>query len=67
MYVNVILKAVWQFRDFPEYKVTKCKKVIKGNKLLMYNKRGFYINGRYLKRNEINQYLEKIPIEKCPF
>lgn len=27
MYVNVRFKVVWQFKENPEYKVTKCKKV----------------------------------------
>ena len=66
MYVNVRFEVLWQFRDSPEYKVTKCKKVIKGNKLLTY-RRGFFINGRYLKRKDINQYLEKIPKTEYPF
>ena len=70
MYVNVLFKVVWQFKENPEYKVTKCKKIIntKTNKMLIYNKRGFFINGRYLKRNEINSYLETIPKkEYSPF
>lgn len=70
MYVDVIFKVVWQFKENPEYKVTKCKRVIntKTGNLLTYNKRGFFIKDRYLKRNEINQYLEKIPkTDYCPF
>ena len=70
MYVNVRFKVVWQFKENPEYKVTKCKKVIntKTGNLLIYNKRGFFIKDRYLKRNEINTHLEKIPKkEYSPF
>ena len=69
MFVNVRFKAVWQFKEYPEYKVTRCKKVInaKTGTLLKYNSRGFFIKGRYYKRNEINQYLEKIPQMKTPF
>lgn len=63
MFVNVRFKAVWQFKDYPEYKVTRCKKIInsKTQTLLTYNKRGFFIKNRYLKRNEINKHLELIP------
>jgi len=67
--VNVSFKCFWQFRDQPHYKVTKCKKIIniKTGKLLKYHVRGFFINGKYLKRNELNQYLEPIPDGECPF
>tara|TARA_R110002051_G_C8669321_1_gene490163 strand:- start:560 stop:799 length:240 start_codon:yes stop_codon:yes gene_type:complete len=72
MYVNVRFKAIWQFKDFPHYKVTKDKKIInaKTETLLTYNQRGFYIMGKYLKRNQLNPYLEKIKkpkTEYCPF
>jgi len=67
--VTLTFKVYWQFKDFPHLKVTKCKKIIdvKNNKLLKYGIRGFYINGYYYKRNQINQMLEIIQNEKCPF
>ena len=70
MNVNIAYKVHWQFKKHPHLKVTKCKKVIncKTNKALKYNVRGFYIDNQYLKRNEINKFLEKIPkTENCPF
>lgn len=72
MDVNVKFKAVWQFKEYPDYKVTKCKKVVnsKTEKLLTYHKRGFFIKGRYIKRQELNDYVELIPKPKkeyCPF
>ena len=68
-YVNIRFKVVWQFKEFPHYKVTKCKKIIncKTGTLLQYTNRGFFINGKYLKRTEINKHLEKIPKYNLPF
>ena len=65
MHVNIIFKAVWQFKKFKEYKVTKCKKVINidTKKLLSYNQRGYFIKGKYYKKKELNKFLEKIPKE----
>ena len=68
--VNIPFKVRWRFKEHPEYKVTTCKKIInsKTNKMLKYHPRGFYINGKYLKRNEINTYLELIPKQEyIPF
>jgi hypothetical protein len=64
-YVNVIFKCKWQFKDYPHLKVTDCKKIIneKTGKILKYNQRGFFIAGKYLKRNEINKHLKKINYE----
>lgn len=70
MLVNVRFNVVWQFKEHPEYKVNKCKKIVncKTSTILKYNSRGFFIKDRYLKRNEINQYLELIPKKQfCPF
>ena len=61
-YVNVFFKCKWQFKDYPHLKVTEDKKIIneKTGKILKYNQRGYFIGGRYLKRNEINKKLKKI-------
>ena len=70
MDVTLTFKTVWQFKDSTHIKVTKDKMIIncRTNHILKYTTRGFYINGRYLKRNDINQFLEKIPKkEYCPF
>ncbi len=70
MRVNVKFNAVWQIRDNPDYKVTKRKMVINSRteKLLTYNRRGYFIMGKYLKKKDLNKYLEKIPKkEHLPF
>lgn len=70
MYVNLRFIVVWQFKDNPHYKVTRCKKVIntKTSTLLSYTTRGYFIGGAYVKKNEINKMVEKIPVkEKMPF
>lgn len=70
MIVNVRLKVIWQIKDFPHYKITRCKKVIncKTNKILSYNERGYYIGNKYIKKKDINNFVEKIPKkEYCPF
>jgi len=61
--IYVKFKLKWQFKKYPEYKITPCKKVIntKTNKLLTYNERGFFIKDRYLKKQEINKHIELIP------
>lgn len=69
MYVNIKLKVLWQFKNNPEYKVTKCKKIIniKTNKIISYSTRGFYIKNRYVKRSEINRLIKPVVINKNPF
>lgn len=69
MYVNIKLKVLWQFKNNPEYKVTKCKKIIniKTNKIISYSTRGFYIKNRYVKRSEINSLIEPVVLNKNPF
>jgi len=61
-YVNVSFKCKWQFKDYPHLKVTEDKKIVneKTGKLLKYNRRGFFIGNRYLKRHQLNKHLEKI-------
>lgn len=61
-YVNVRFKVVWQFKDFTHYKITIDKKVInsKTQTLLTYNKRCYYIGNRYVKKKDINKYVEKL-------
>ena len=70
IYVNIKFHVIWQFKEFNEYKVTKCKKVVnsKNETLLTYNQRGYFIKGKYYKKKELNKFLEKIPkTEYCPF
>lgn len=61
--VILTFKTYWQFKKYPYIKVTKCKKIIdtKKGKLVNYGLRGFYINGKYYKRKDLNSMLETIP------
>ena len=63
-YVNIVLKVRWQFKEAPYIKVTECKKLVntKTGLLINYTTRGFYINGRYLKRKDINKLIQPIRI-----
>ena len=70
MFVNIKFEVVWQFKEFNQYKVTKCKRVLNSNteKLLTYNRRCYFIKGKYYKKKDLNKFLEKIPlIENLPF
>lgn len=62
-YVNVSFPCLWRFKNYPHLKVTKCKKIIdtKRGVLLKYTTRGFYIDGSYYKRSDLNKMLERIP------
>ena len=62
-YALVKYKVLWRFKEYHHLKVTECKKIVncKTNKILKYNTRGFFIDGNYYKRNELNQIIEKIP------
>lgn len=68
-YIRVTLKAKWQFKDLEHIKVTECKRVVneRTGKILNYNQRGYYINGKYYKKQELNKYLEKVKISEYPF
>lgn len=70
MRVNLTLDVYWRFKDYHHLKITKDKNIIncKKGKILKYNVRGFFIDGRYLKRNQLKKYIEKIPsCDLCPF
>lgn len=69
IHVNLTFKCFWRFKDHHYLKVTKCKKIIntKTGKLLNYHVRGYFVKGIYIKRKDINKYLEKIPRQICPF
>ena len=63
--VILTFDVYWRFKDYNHLKITKCKKIINtlNNKMLKYNKRGFYIEGKYYKRKDLGKMIEKIPIE----
>lgn len=69
--VNYLVK--WQFKDFPNYKISTCKKVIncKTGKIIKCTKNGgsigYFIAGIFYKKSNINDFIEAIPKSKCPF
>ncbi len=68
--VNIKYLVYWRFKEYPYLKITKKKQIINSLtcKMLVYHPRGFYIGNRYVKRKDLNQYLERIPKqEKLPF
>lgn len=74
MTVNVQFKVFWQFKDANHFKVTKCKKIIncQTNKIVKQSVRGgscgYWINKKFVKRKDLNSYLELIPKkEDLPF
>lgn len=73
MQIKVILTAKWQFKDYNQYVVTTCKKIVnlKSGKIIKCTKSGgsigYYINKKIIKKSDINEMLEKIKINKLPF
>lgn len=73
MRIQVILLAKWQFKDYNQYVVTSCKKIVnlKSGKIIKCTKSGgsigYYINQKFIKKSDINPMLEKIKISKLPF
>ena len=72
--IQVCFKVYWQFKDKPNYKVTKCKKIInsKTGKILKQSQKGgsvgFWLGKEFIKRKDLNNFLERIPkTEKLPF
>lgn len=71
--VNIQYKVFWQFKDATNYKVTKCKKIINTKKGTVLNQCvrggsvGYWINKNFIKRNDINNYLETIKTIQLPF
>lgn len=74
MIVEIRYKAKWQFKEYNYYKVTACKKIVntKTSKLVKCVKVGgsigYYINKKFYKKSDINNYIELIPKNSnCPF
>jgi hypothetical protein len=68
-YVNLTFKVYWQLKKFPHIKITKSKKLIdcKKSKLLSYGVRGYFIDGKYYKRKDLNAMAELIKNDPGPF
>ena len=74
MIVNVQYTVKWQFKNATHFKVTKCKKIIncKNNSIVKQSVRGgscgYWINKVFIKRKDLNSYLELIlKKEYAPF
>ncbi len=74
MRVKVYFEAFYIFTNFPDYVLTKEKKVIniKTNRLIKKTKSGgsvgFNIAGNFFKLSDINKHIEIIPKkQKTPF
>lgn len=73
MQVTVLFTVKWQFKDYPHYKVSTCKKVIncKTGRIVKCTKNGgsvgYFISGKFYKKSDINSHIELIPKINCPF
>jgi len=74
MQVTVLFTVKWQFKEYPYYKITSCKKIIncRTNKIIKCTKNGgsigYYISSVFFKKSDINNFIELIPKkEYCPF
>jgi len=73
MIVQVNFTIKWQFKEFPHYKVSTCKKVIncQTGKIIKCTKNGgsigYFIAGKFYKKSNINDFIEVIPKPKHPF
>jgi group I intron endonuclease len=64
----------WQLKDNPNYKITKCKKVVNTNRnkivkcVLNGGSIGWWIGGKFIAKSKMNNHLEIIPkLQKLPF
>ena len=73
MQVTVLFTVKWQFKDYPHYKVSTCKKIIncQTGKIIKCTMNGgsigYYISSKFYKKSDINSYIEIIPKNICPF
>ena len=73
MVVQVNFSVKWQFKEYPHYKISTCKKIIncQTGKIIKCTKSGgsigYFISGKFLKKSDINNHIEIIPKSKLPF
>jgi len=73
MIIQVSYRIKWEFKDYPHYKISTCKKIIncKTGKIIKCTKSGgsvgYFINGIFFKKSDINQHIRVIPKNNCPF
>lgn len=71
--VSVEIPLVWRFKDYPNYHVSRCKQIFNiktGRKLkIVYNSGslGVWIGKKFIPVSKINNAIEKIPNNICPF
>jgi hypothetical protein len=68
-HVTLTIPYIWQFKEHPHIKVTRCRMVINSrtNNILRYTERGFYIEGKYYKRKDVRNSVEKPKKIDMPF
>jgi len=71
--ISINYSLIWQFKNNPKYKFTRCKKCFNTNRgkevkmVLNGGSIGFWIASKFYPLSKINQHLEKIKYEKLPF
>jgi len=72
MVVQVNFLVKWQFKEYPYYKISTCKKIIncKTGKIIKYTKSGgsigYFIASKFYKKSDVNNHIEIIPKSKTP-
>lgn len=73
MIVQVNFTVKWEFKDNPHYKISTCKKIIncKTGKIIKCTKScgsvGYFINGSFYKKSDINKHIQLIKVSERPF
>jgi hypothetical protein len=73
MIIQVNFTVKWQFKEYPHYKISACKKIIncKTGKIIKCTKNGgsigYYISSKFYKKSDINSHIELIQTIKTPF
>tara|TARA_R110000782_G_scaffold267185_1_gene362369 strand:+ start:229 stop:450 length:222 start_codon:yes stop_codon:yes gene_type:complete len=73
MIVQVNFTVKWQFKDYTNYKVTTCKKIVncQRGRFIKCTKNGgsigYFVAGAFYKKSDINKHIELIPKIKTPF
>jgi len=73
MIIQVSYQVKWEFKEYPHYKISTCKKIIncKTGKIIKCTKSGgsvgYFINGNFFKKSDINKHIQLIKVSECPF
>lgn len=63
----------WQFKDYPHYAITSCKKVVNTHRGTIVKKVvnggsiGWWISGEFIPQSRVNDYVKIITKNLCPF